>query len=165
MVETIFSTPLAQVALIFVLVFTVVFAVLQKSGVLGKEKRQIDALVSLAIGLIIISVGYAIAIISNLIPFLAVSLIVIFVFMVLMGAFFKDGDFKLPKGVETTGVVLAFVAVVIAVLYFTGAWQSLQELFISDVSNLVANVIIVVVVIVALAAVIFGGKKGGDKKD
>ena len=56
MVEPFFVSPFfVEVILPFVLVFTLVFAVLQKTEILGKGKRQIDVLVALAIGLITIA--------------------------------------------------------------------------------------------------------------
>ena len=86
--ETIFSSELGQVTLIFVLVFTMVFAVLQKAKVFGDGKKQIDALIGLAVALIVISAGYATDIISQLIPFLAITLVIILIFMVLIGFLF-----------------------------------------------------------------------------
>lgn len=157
--ETIFSTPLAEVALVFLLVFAVVFAVLQKSKVLGDGKKQVDMLVALAVGLIVISVGYATDVISNLIPFLAVSLIIIFVFMVLLGALYKEGDFNLSDGVKIAFGIAILVAVIIAVLYFTHAWDYLYDRWVAgDSSSFVANTVIIVVVIAAIIAVVIGGK-------
>ena len=48
-----------EVLLPFLLVFTVVFAILQKTSILGKGKKQIDAIVSLVVGLIVVAFGYA----------------------------------------------------------------------------------------------------------
>src|SRR3989338_5371997 len=95
--STIFSTPLAQMALVFVLVFTIVFAILQKSKILGDGKKQIDALVALSIALLVISVAYALKIISGLAPFLAVGLVIILVFMLLTGMVSK-GALELKSG-------------------------------------------------------------------
>ena len=71
MVLTILQSPIfMEVLLPFILVFTVVFAVLQKTKVLGEAKSQVDALVALSVGLITVAFGYATGIIVNLIPFL-----------------------------------------------------------------------------------------------
>ena len=51
----IFSNPFfTEMLLPFLLVFVVVFAILQKSKILGDGKAQIDAIVGLVIGLILI---------------------------------------------------------------------------------------------------------------
>ena len=48
-IETIFSSALGQTVLVFILVFTLVFAVLQKSKILGDSRKQTDALIALAV--------------------------------------------------------------------------------------------------------------------
>src|SRR3989344_5401509 len=49
---TLFSSPLGQTVLVFVLVFVGIFAILQKSKVFGDGKKQIDALVAVAIAVL-----------------------------------------------------------------------------------------------------------------
>ena len=52
---TLLSHPIfVETILPFLLVFTLVFAVLQKSKILGDNKKQIDAIVSLVVGLLLI---------------------------------------------------------------------------------------------------------------
>ncbi len=145
--ETIFSGDLAQTSLVFVLVFTLVYAVLQKSKVLGDGKNSSDALVALAVGLIVSTVGYATEIISKLVPFLAVSLVVILVFLLLAGFFFVGDQFKLPPGVVLAGGILSFIAVVIAVMFITNSWNYIGNFFKDGSANpWVANILLVVVV-------------------
>lgn len=146
--STIFSTPLAQMALVFVLIFTIVFAILQKSKVLGDGKKQIDALVALAIGLLVVSVSYALKIISGLAPFLAVSLVILLVFMLLLGIFHK-GQLELKPGWVTFLTILAFVAVVIAVLFVTDAFEFFKGFFGKN-SSWLPNVILIAVVGIAI---------------
>lgn len=161
MVETVFSTQLGESALVFVIVFVLVFAILQKSKILGDGKKQIDALVSLAMGLIVISVGYAVDLISNLIPFLAVSLVIILVFLLLVGFFHKEG-FEAPSWMKMTAIVVAFIAVLVAVLYFTPAWDYISEVYSSGGSNIFSNVIIIVIVLIILAVLV--GSSSGKKE-
>lgn len=166
MVATIFTTPLAQVVLVFVLVFVIIFAMLQKSKVFGEGKKQIDAMVALVAGLIVTSVGYAIDLISNLIPFMAVVLVIILVFMLLFGSLY-DKDFKLKGWMISAFGLLIFIALAIAVLYYTGSWDYLADLFSGgDGSGIITNVIFIVIIIGAIVAVIYGATpaSGGDKK-
>ncbi len=160
---SILSSPFAQIVLLFVLVFVVVFAVLQKSKILGDGKKQIDALVALAIGLLVIGVGYATDLISRLVPFLAVSMIIILVFLLLTGMFFiKKDTFELHKGVRIAGGILAFLAVAIAVIYFTGFWGVLLN-FVSGNTSFVGNAVLIIVIGLAVwAAVGFGKGEGGS---
>ena len=173
MVETILSSPLfIEVILPFLLVFTVVFAILQKTRILGEGKKQIDALVSLAIGLIVVSFGYASGLIISLIPVLAISVVVLLVFMLIYGMTHTGKDeLKLPKRVKGVIGVLAAIVVVIAVLVATGSWDFLVDwIYQSETGSsteVVANILFVVIILVAVGAVLFGDKDGnkGDKKD
>lgn len=160
--QTIFSTPLGQTVLAFVLMFTLVFAILQKSRILGEGKKQVDALVSLAIALIIISVGSALDFIQQIIPFMAIVLVILLVFMLLTASFFKEGQYDLPKSVKIGLGVIIFIAVVIAVLIFTGSWDTISNWFSSG--NFNGNLILIVVIIVAVLLAYFGEGKPAEKK-
>ena len=165
---TILSHPLVvETILPFLLVFTLIFAILQKSKILGEGKKQIDAIVALVIGLIIISFGYATGIILSLIPLLAVGSVVILVFMLLYGLSFEPGSFKLHGGVKAAIGVLAAISVIVATLIATGAWSYLVEQFntTGNSSSILMNLVFIVLIAVAFAVFAFGGKKeSGDKK-
>ena len=61
--QTILSHPIfVETILPFLLIFTIVFAVLQKAKILGEGKRQIDAIVALVVGLLFISFAQAVGI-------------------------------------------------------------------------------------------------------
>lgn len=68
MVETVFSWPVfSEILFPFVLVFTLLFAILEKTKILG-ENKQNHALISLAVAVILIATP-ARTIISGLAPF------------------------------------------------------------------------------------------------
>lgn len=159
---TVLSHPVfVEVVLPFLLVFTVVFAILQKTKVLGEGKKQIDAIVALVVGLIVISFGFATGIIVSLVPILAVGVVVILVFMLLYGMVYKEGDFDLHKGVKITIGAIAAVVVVIAVLVSTGGLNYLIEVFwySGEGSGLLTNVVFIVVIIAAFLAVVLWNPK------
>ncbi|MEK6910884.1 MAG: hypothetical protein AABW82_03855 [Nanoarchaeota archaeon] len=159
-VETIFSSPLGQTALVFVLVFTLLFALLQKSKILGDGKKQTDALISLAMALLVISVGYAMDIITTLIPFLAVGLVIALVFLLLWGSFYH-GTLETSKGVKIAAGIIALIAVVVAVLYVTHAWDYIRDWIVIGNSGAFGNIVLVVIVVIAIIAVM---SSSGDKK-
>ena len=97
MVETIFTSNLVvETILPFLLIFTIVFAILEKSKILGDGKRQIDAIVALAIGLLFIAFGSATDIVVRMIPFL-----------------YGDNTGLLINGFFIIVVVVAIIAVVV----------------------------------------------------
>lgn len=154
-----------EIILPFVLVFTIVFAILQKSKILGEGKKQIDALVSLVIGLIVVSFANAVGVIVSLLPILAVSLVVILMFLLLWSPFFAQGEFKVPKPIQWTAGVIAAIVVIIAVLYVTPAWEFIRELFSGGGSTVLTNIIVIVIIGIAVVAVLLGGKEGSGKSE
>lgn len=163
---TIISSPLmVEVVLPFVLVFVLIFAILQKTEVLGKGKKQIDALIALAIGLIVVAFGYATHIILSLIPFLAVASVVILVFLLLYGMTFEAGKFEIPGGARMAIGILAAVGVVIATLVATGGWDYLYDLYLgsADGSTWITNALIVAFVVVGFF-VLTRNEAKSDKK-
>ncbi|MEK6928464.1 MAG: hypothetical protein AABW65_00725 [Nanoarchaeota archaeon] len=159
MVEhNIFAEPLAQTIFLFIFVFTLVFAILQKSQILGKEKKQVDALIGFAIAMIVTSVGYASDIISRLIPFLAVSLVIIFVFMILLGFFFKEDSFDISAKMKVVFGIFIFIAVASAVLTIVGGWDYITGLFRGEFL-LIENIIFFLVIGGAIAIVFAFDKK------
>ncbi len=166
MAETILSYPIVRdVMLPFLLVFVVIFAILQKTKILGDGKKQIDALVALVVGLIVVSFGFATGIIVSLVPFLAVSVVVILVFMILFGSAFKEGAFDLANPVKYIIGVLAAIGVVIVLLVSTGTWDRIADYFLTGGSNssLVGNIVFVLVIIGAILLAIFSGKGESGK--
>ena len=127
MVETIFSYPIIrEVILPFLLVFTLVFAILEKTKMLGEGKRQINAIISFVIGVILIGFAYPTGIIVKLVPFLVVCLVILFVFMLIYGFISgkKEGD-VLNKGLKITLGIIFGIAVIIAVIVATGVWDNI----------------------------------------
>ncbi len=138
----------------FLLVFFIVFAVLEKTKVFGGDKKQINALTAFIIGLIFVAAVDPKLIVSNLILFLSVALVVVFVVLVLWSFASGEEGFKL----EATWLkwVVGFIiiaAVVIAMFLITGVWDTVVDtVFRSDwSSDLWTNVIFIVIIAVALA--------------
>lgn len=152
-----FETALFKEVLIpFLLVFVLVFAVLQKTKALGDGKKQIDALVSLAIGLLLIGVPSARNFITSITPWLAVGLVVILIYLLLYGFVGSDKEgIKLEPWMKSTFAILAVVFVVSLVLVFSGFWAKITSGI--NGGTWLPTIIFVIVVAVAFGLVV--GKK------
>lgn len=147
-----------DIILPFLLVFTLFFAILQKSKLLGDGKSQIDAIVSFVIAGILISFANAVGIITKMTVFMVISIFILFVFMLIYG--FAYGDTKgdpLKPGLKMFIGVIAFIAVVVATLIIAGYWDPVLNFFTS--SNIGINIIFIILIGAAISAVLFGGKK------
>jgi len=156
----------------FLLVFFILFAILEKTKVFGEGKKQLNALISLVIGLIFVSAIFPKVIAANLMLFLVLALIVAFVGLLIWGFITggpaKEGDsFLGGKAAKWFGGVL-IVAIVIAVVWATGLNLGIEKafdwLFNSAGSSAVwTNVILAIFVIAAVLLAIFGGPKSAGK--
>jgi len=145
-------------ALPFLLVFFIVFAILEKTKIFGSDKKQLNALVAFIIGLVFVTFAYPVMVVSNLILFLTVALVVVFVVLLIWG-FISGGEsnFDLSKTwAKALVIILIVVAVGIAVLWATGIYSEVYNwLFQQDWSNeLWVNISFIVVIAVALAIVL-----------
>lgn len=156
------SEIFTQGILPFLLVFVLVFAILQKSKILGEDKKQIDFLVALAIALILIGMPQPRSYIVDMVPWLAVALVVLLVFFLIYGfaaGSDKDKGFVIPNWLKTTILVLAIIFVVVLVLYITGAWDKVYDWFTEGDAG--GNILVLIVVGVALW-IALGVKKSGS---
>lgn len=159
MQDTILSTPFVrELILPFLLVFALVFAILDKTKILGEEKRQINAIVAFVIGLIFISFGKAVGITVNLLGVVAVLAIILLVFFMLY--FFAAGEKEatVPKGLKITFGILIAAVIVVSLLVFTGFWDYIIKAVIEG-NRLAVNIIFVIIIIAAIAIVLTNWKK------
>jgi len=147
----------------FLLIFFIVFAILEKTKTFGEGKAQLNAFIGVVIGLIFVGAVSPKDYVNQLVLFLAVALVVIFVVLMMWG--FSTGS-DLSKGTDNKGLKWALglifvLAVVIALFLITGVWDTVIEtLFKSNWSSDVwTNVIFIVIIAAALAAVLYGAKK------
>jgi hypothetical protein len=161
------SSFLGTMLLPFLLIFVVVFAILQKSKILGDGKAQMDAMVAFVIGLILIGFPQPRDIVVALMPWIAVGVAVILVFLILYG--FVAGDLsgdKMPEWIKTGVAILAVIFTAGVVLYVTGLGVMLKDLFsVGSNSGFWTDVIVAILVIGAMAWVVLGSKPKEEKKD
>ena len=138
----------------FLLIFFIVFAILEKTKALG-ENKQINALVAFVIGVTFIGFAYPKEVVSNLILFLTVSLVIVFVVLLLWG-FATGGEAKVWDKVKWLVAFVIVIAVVIAVLQITGYSDELFNFFFDQAwsSTFWINVSFVVAIAGALALVL-----------
>jgi peptidoglycan/LPS O-acetylase OafA/YrhL len=135
----------------FLLVFVLVFAILQKTKVLGENKSQIDAMVSLAIGLILISMPTPRGYIVDMLPWLAVALVVLLILFLIYGfaaGSDKEKGFVMPEWAKKGILILGIIFVVILVLVVSGYWDNVKEWYNSG--EIAGNVLIVIAIAIAL---------------
>jgi hypothetical protein len=156
-------------ALPFLLIFFIVFGILEKTKLFGPDKKQLNAFIAFVIGLILVGATSPTLTISNLILFLTVAIVVLFVALLLWGfvAGEKGLEFeKAPKALKWFIGIVIVVAVIIALLWALGTEVTVFEtvsdfLFKSDWSkSFWTNLSFVAVIIIALVLVLRKTKEG-----
>ena len=157
---TILSSPfIMEQVLPFLLVFVIIFAILDKTKILGDGKKQINAIVGFIVGLMLIAFPGPRDLIVNLMPLLAVIVVILLVFMILYGFSTGDKEFKLPKGLKITLGVLVGLALIIALLVFTDYWgYVVNAVFGGEGSSVAKDIFLILVVVAAVAVVLWSGK-------
>lgn len=160
MPETLLSSPyVTELILPFLLVFTLIFAILDKTKILGEGKRQINAIISLVVGLIFVSYTYAVGISIKLIGVMAVIAVIILVFMLLFAFVYHEKEFKMPRGLTITFGVLIAIVLVVSLLVFTGYWGMITSAFYEGSGSAFSrNIIFLVIIIGAIWLVLATGK-------
>lgn len=145
----------------FLLVFVLLYAILEKTKLLGENKHQINAIISFVIGIIFTGVLSSTQIVSNMVVFLAVTVVVLFVILILWGFIFGEKEgFKPTKWMLWVLGVLAGVAFVGAVLWATGTFNSLiNTLFKQSWSDSFWTNFLFIIIIVAVLFIILRGAK------
>ena len=157
--ETILQSPvLTRFILPFLLVFFIIFAILEKTKLFGEGKKQLNALISFVIGLIFVSVLYPTEVVSNLVLFLTVALVAIFVILLLWGFIFGDikEGFK-PEGWMKIGLaIVAGIAFIIAIIWATGLFGKLGGFLFQQTwsKSFWTNLSFIVVIAISLALIL-----------
>ena len=150
----------------FVFMFVLVFAILQKTKILGNDKKQLDAIVAGVIALIFVSVAYPKMVVGNLILVLTVTLVLIFVGLLIWG-FLVGDEAKITLSdtwMKWTVAIIIIVFVILAFFWSAGINPQVMDLlFNQSWSNTFWVNLSFIVVVAILMAVVIKSKSGGGK--
>ena len=155
------------------LIFFITYAILEKTNMFGEGKQQLNAAVALITGLLFVGLIFPIIIVENLVMYMSVGLIVVFVGLMLWG--FLSGTDKgitTEKGIHKMFAFLIIGATIFAVLWATGYGGAIVDalsnffstLFGSDWSSAFwTNVVTIAIIFVAICVVTGWNPFGGSK--
>lgn len=125
-----------DVILPFLLVFTIVFAILEKTRILGMEKvgdrevtkKNLNAMVAFVVAFLVIASTQLVGVINQVMADIVLLLILAISFLLLVGVFFGSKEFTLKDypGWITFFMVLMFLGIVVI---FLNALDWLQYIF------------------------------------
>ena len=165
---------LFDVVLPFLLVFTLMFAILEKTRVLGTEndkpRANLNSMVSFIIALLVVATNKIVSIINKALPNVVLIIVMILSFLIMLGLFYKTGEldfstkhagfYKVLVGVLFVGILLIFLNSI----YLDSGESWLEYAFNYAFNNVTSPAITsIIFLLIALGAIVF--ITGGKKKD
>jgi hypothetical protein len=126
---------LSDALLPFLLVFTLVFAILQKVEILGKEKRNFNAVVAFVMGMTVVvphimnryPPGWDIVeLMKSFLPGISMVLVALIMMLILIGVFGGKSEWA---GAVTGWIVVGAFVIVVLVFLAAGGWWNLDWLY------------------------------------
>ena len=161
-----------DVLLPFLLVFTIIFAILQKTKILGEDKRNFNTVLSLVIALLTViphvtgnyPSGYDIVeIINTSLP--GVSLIAVAVVMLLLLIGLFGGEAKWMGGSLSGWIAIASFVIIIGIFGGSAGWWGDWTWFTDFFGEGAVALIIIILVFGIIIAFITGGEGGKAASD
>ena len=131
-----------EILLIFMLIFVIIYAILQKTKILGEGKKNLNVVVALIVGLLVVVPSVTgrfppnadpVKIISDALPSVSIVLVAIIFLLILIGVFGQEQVFL---GLSMPGWVAFFAFITIVIIFggSAGWWsgylgQNLENIF------------------------------------
>ncbi len=163
-----------DIILPFLLVFTIVFAILEKTKIFGVEKvgdkqitkKNINAMVAFVIAFLVIASTRLVAVINEVMANIVLLLILGISFLLLVGALFGDKEFTLKDfpGWVTVFTIIMFTGVVVIFLNALGWLNYLFFLFENWNAEWAASIIFMIIVVGFIVFITRGGESKPKKE-
>ncbi len=165
-----------DVVLPFLLVFTLVYAMLEKTRIFGSDKvdgkeysrKNLNGMTAFVAAFFVIASTRLVAIISEVLANTVLLLLLSICFLLLAGSFHTGSkEFFLEGTWKTIFMIIMFLGIVLIFLNALGWLQVIYEnLFFKFDSVTVSSIVLILVMVLFMLYVTgaFGGKKDGEKK-
>ena len=163
-----------DIVLPFLLIFTIVFAILEKTKILGVEKvgdetltkKNINSIVAFVTAFLVIASTQLVSVINEVMANIVLLLILAVSFLMLVGVFFGDKEFTLeeyPRWIKFF-MVLMLIGIVVIFLNALDWLQYIFFLFVEWQAEWAATIIFLIVIIIFIIFVTYEPKKEIEKK-
>jgi len=157
---------LFDVVLPFLLVFTIVFAILEKTKIFGTEeiegkkypRKNLNATTAFVISFLVVASSRLVEIITTVSANVVVLLLLSILFLMLVGSFFKEGEpVHLTGGWNVLFMIIMFIGIILIFLDAMGWLQDTWGYFGATSAGEVAG--ITVLIIIAVLFIVFTVKE------
>ncbi len=161
-----------DVVLPFILVFTIVFAILEKTRILGSDmiedrpysKKNLNAMVAFTIAFLVVASSRLVATINEAMANIVVLLLLGIGFLLLIGVFFKEKEEVVLEGAQRYfAMVIMFIGIVLIFLHAirtenNKSWLEWFWSYLTDnwSSNLAGSIILIIVIVLFMLYIVKG---------
>lgn len=164
---------LFDIVLPFLLVFTIVFAILEKTKVFGTEeiegkkypKKNLNATAAFVMAFLVVASSRLVEVITTVSANTVVLLLLSILFLMLVGSFYREGEaVYLEGGWNVLFMVIMFIGIVLIFLHALG-WlkDTWKYLGITGSGDAVGAIILILVVILFIMVIVKEPKKPTTK--
>jgi hypothetical protein len=165
-----------DVVLPFLLVFTLMFAILEKTAVFGKEKvdgkeitrKNMNGMMAFVTAFFVVASTRLVAIINQVLANVVLLLLLSICFLLLAGSFHSGkNEFFLEGKWKTFFMIMMFIGIVLIFLHALGWLEIIYSYLFFKFDSIVVSSIVLVIIIVVFMIYVTGGfeKKKTDKKE
>ena len=139
---------LFDVVLPFLLVFAIVFAILEKTLILGVDevkgtkypKRSLNTTVAFVIAMFVVATNKIVMAINRALPNIVLLIVIIISFLMLVGVFYKTGEFDFAKDYKkTTGFFVILLFIVILLIFADSIMKTQDQSWLGYIVNYVVE--------------------------
>jgi hypothetical protein len=162
MVHDLEGTGFYEVVLPFLLIFTVIFAVLEKAKIFGQNSRRFNGVIALVSGFLMIRNDMLVEFMNDIIARFSVVLVVILAFLIIFGIFGSKTE-QWGKGFFAFFVIIALIAGIWILAdrmgYYDITGETDFETFLEDHGG---KLLIVCLFLLFLGIIFLGGNGAGN---
>ena len=147
---------LYDVVLPFLLVFTIVFAILEKTKIFGTEekdgtkitRKNMNAMTAFVMGFFVIASTKLVSIVNEVASQTFLLLLLVVLFLMLAGVMQKEGDYEMDKKWRNFFMVIVFIALILIFLNSLGWLDDGYDYLVDNWDTEATSAIILLILIV-----------------
>ena len=156
------SAGIFDYVLPFLLVFSIVFGILQATNLIGANKG-VHVIIALVVGMMAMRFGYVPEFFAQIFPFLGVGLGVILALLILTGLFINKEESRYWMYGIATIAVIVWIIVLISSFENANLWWG-GFYFFENYASVIIGTVLVIGIIIAVVASKSEGQKSGEFK-
>jgi len=161
-----------DVVLPFLLVFTIIFAILERTKIFGTEKidgkdytrKNLNSMTAFVIALLVVASAQIVSIINEGLAKVVLLLIISISFLMLIGSFFGKDEVKLESGWRAWGMGLMAAGVLLIFANEIGWLEPGWEYLTNNLDSGIVGSFILIILIIIFMGYITGGKEKEEKE-